>query len=1037
MAGYTQSFVGRKTSRGLGLGLLCAVGSLAAAAQEAAPIPIRFTLEESGVVTLVIDDAGGRRVRNLIAETPFEAGEHVIDWDGKGDKIGTNIRGNVYHGVPIFRHDGEYVEPGKYVVKGIVRDSVELRYEMPLNTAGNPPWPTADGRGAWVGDTLSVTDVVVLPGDEPQMLLGAGVTESYGIVWTDLDGRRLAGIRSVGGGGGWWGAYLLAHDNGPEADPAAQAYLGGSWKKTLQVFALTAKPPIPDPANGIDAMTISPTPQHGRQIVRFDADKDYPDLHSAPSNSLLGGLAAHNRVLVFALTALDKLEVRSAADGKLTQTLELASPRGLVVTADGGLLALSGNSLVRYDAYPPTGEPRELVGTGLEDPRQLALDTEGNIYVSDRALHQVKVFSAAGTLLRTIGEPGGPQVGPYNPRRMVKPEGLAVAPDGKLWVAENHVTPRRISIWNLDGTFVKALTGNGWYGGGGFLDPLDPTRAYDRAGMLAFKLDWEKGTSEVSAVYGWKPGAVRITGAPGHASSTAPHFPIHAGGRRYLSNAYADAPMGGEGVLVIWKEEGGYVAPVAAFGIAGGQKEFREEPYPERMKKAGGGGMYTWSDLNGDGQIQPEEVQFAPAGRHDKFTLQQDMAIIHSSGGVAYRPRFTAEGVPVYDLQAGETLLPGAGYRSPQILEAGDGWVISSRPMKELDGHVAGGRDGERIWHYPVVSIGNHAGYATPPPTGPGQMIGTTRLAGPLLRPHGTDVELWSQYGNHGQIYVMTTDGLFVATLFKDAAQAKPGPPEGPRGTLLNDVTAGYDAFFCTLSQVGEQIYAIVGHASYIVRVDGLESIRRLPPQEIHVSGEALAAVQSLGAITPVTHPDIPVTETEDGRRQFHYSADIQRDEGAPDAISAGRFARHPPHMAHINGIVGEPTVYKFETPGDIEAFEAAAVYGNHAGPTFHYWIEYSLDGRNWLPLAEERTNQAGAVNVAGNVGRLPPPTLEAMVDEMEANLDRIESPILPVEPPAVTLLPDNTRRVWVRFAGIGNNLVTLKAVDVKLIFHP
>ena len=36
--------------------------------------------------------------------------------------------------------------------------------------------------------------------------------------------------------------------------------------------------------------------------------------------------------------------------------------------------------------------------------------------------------------------------------------------------------------------------------------------------------------------------------------------------------------------------------------------------------------------------------------------------------------------------------------------------------------------------------------------------------------------------------------------------------------------------------------------------------------------------------------------------------------------------------MAHINGIFGEPTVYKFEMPGDIEAIEAAAVYGNHAG---------------------------------------------------------------------------------------------------------
>ena len=49
------------------------------------PIPIRFTLPEEGFVSLVIDDANGKRIRNLMAETKFPAGENIAWWDGMDD----------------------------------------------------------------------------------------------------------------------------------------------------------------------------------------------------------------------------------------------------------------------------------------------------------------------------------------------------------------------------------------------------------------------------------------------------------------------------------------------------------------------------------------------------------------------------------------------------------------------------------------------------------------------------------------------------------------------------------------------------------------------------------------------------------------------------------------------------------------------------------------------------------------------------------------------------------------------------------------
>ena len=49
------------------------------------PIPIPFRLKEPGFVTLVIEDAQGNRVRNLLSETAFPAGQNIAWWDGLDD----------------------------------------------------------------------------------------------------------------------------------------------------------------------------------------------------------------------------------------------------------------------------------------------------------------------------------------------------------------------------------------------------------------------------------------------------------------------------------------------------------------------------------------------------------------------------------------------------------------------------------------------------------------------------------------------------------------------------------------------------------------------------------------------------------------------------------------------------------------------------------------------------------------------------------------------------------------------------------------
>jgi hypothetical protein len=112
-------------------------------------------------------------------------------------------------------------------------------------------------------------------------------------------------------------------------------------------------------------------------------------------------------------------------------------------------------------------DPACLVTLVIEDSngdlvRNLLAETplpagENTVYRDGYDDGRQKVFDPRGRLLRTIGKAGGPQIGRYDEKRMAHPCGLAVDAGGRLWVAEVDV-PRRISLWDSDGAFVKAFS---------------------------------------------------------------------------------------------------------------------------------------------------------------------------------------------------------------------------------------------------------------------------------------------------------------------------------------------------------------------------------------------------------------------------------------------------------------------------------------------------------------------------------------------------------------------------------------------------
>jgi len=140
-------------------GLFVAGAALGGAGITQPPFAIPFSLREPGLVTLVIEDDSGKRVRNLIAEVPFPAGDNVAYWDGLDD-LGRDqeaARHNLYQ-IP-----ARFVELGTYHVRGLVHAPIHLRYEFSVYNPGNPPWETENSRGAWLANHTPPSAVLFVP----------------------------------------------------------------------------------------------------------------------------------------------------------------------------------------------------------------------------------------------------------------------------------------------------------------------------------------------------------------------------------------------------------------------------------------------------------------------------------------------------------------------------------------------------------------------------------------------------------------------------------------------------------------------------------------------------------------------------------------------------------------------------------------------------------------------------------------------------------------------------------------------------------
>ena len=162
----------------------------------------------------------------------------------------------------------------------------------------------------------------------------------------------------------------------------------------------------------------------------------------------------------------------SGDEGPATSA-QLDSPSGVAVDEGGYIfIADTGNNRIRQidpDGLITTlaggedGDDGSDTGGQLAAPRDVALDSDGNLYVTDSGNHQIHAISDTGMATRVAGIEGLGDGGPATEARLLEPTGLALV-DGTIYITDTG--NNRIRVVDASG-IITTFAGSGERGDAG------------------------------------------------------------------------------------------------------------------------------------------------------------------------------------------------------------------------------------------------------------------------------------------------------------------------------------------------------------------------------------------------------------------------------------------------------------------------------------------------------------------------------------------------------------------------------------------
>ena len=170
---------------------------------------------------------------------------------------------------------------------------------------------------------------------------------------------------------------------------------------------------------------------------------------------------------------------------------DLNYPFMIATTGSGELVVSEENkiSFISRDGERIRSIDTTSVGSGIKkyklNPTGVAIDKDGNIYVTDKESHRLSKFNSDGKLVKTVGGKGS-RTGQFD-----WPYGIALSKDNTLFVCDmnNH----RIQVFDTDLKFISCF-GKFGSGRGEFRHPIDLT--FDPAGDV-YVTDWNNDHVQV------------------------------------------------------------------------------------------------------------------------------------------------------------------------------------------------------------------------------------------------------------------------------------------------------------------------------------------------------------------------------------------------------------------------------------------------------------------------------------------------------------------------------------------------------------
>lgn len=151
-------------------------------------------------------------------------------------------------------------------------------------------------------------------------------------------------------------------------------------------------------------------------------------------------------------------------EGSIAQGL--VDPGGLAIDNENRLLYVTDaeqDLVFVFDADPPFKLIRKLGKPGTKHtstvpgefakPTGVAVDKDGNVYVSDTWNNRIEVFDADGEFIRTFGKAGD------GPGYFARPKGIAIDGDGHVWVAD--AVQDRLQVFTPEGRLLIYIGGHG------------------------------------------------------------------------------------------------------------------------------------------------------------------------------------------------------------------------------------------------------------------------------------------------------------------------------------------------------------------------------------------------------------------------------------------------------------------------------------------------------------------------------------------------------------------------------------------------